>query len=806
MKFIKITLLLLLFSIFSTSLYAQINSNRKIVKISKTNQLPKIDGNLLDPTWEKRTILKDFVMRSPNNGENEHPEYPTEVKITYDNNAIYVGAMLYDPNPSEIPLEFSTRDNMGNADYFYITINPNDDGQNSFMFGVEATGNQLDGKISNWGTDFNWSAVWESKTKVVKNGWIVEMKIPYRALRFSNKKEQSWGINIQRGIKKINGTYTWNFIDNNRGAPTQYDGLITGILNIQPPTRLSFYPYASTTITAKKGQKIKFDKSFGMDIKYGLSENFTLDATLIPDFSQAGFDNVQLNLGPFEQYFSEQRQFFTEGTDIFNKGGLFYSRRIGNTPIGRNITLKKDEKIIENPDKNQLLNAFKISGRTENGLGIGFFNAITNKAKAIIKNTKTNKLREVTTQSLTNYNVLVLDKQFNGNSSVSLTNTNVFRGGGFRDANATALSYNIKTKNNKYFIDGVAKMSHINDKENLTGYAFDTRVGKGAGNWQGHLGYWFNNKDFNINDLGFLGSNNQSAVYWNLSYRILKPKGNYNSYSYSTWGSSNFLHHKGIYTGSSIGGNAWFGTRNRFSFGTTFNYNTQRKDYFEAQRNSTAEIFFVREPEISISHWASSDYRKKMAIDYSFFINKSFNIDKLGYGFGLSPRYRFSNKFSLNYRFNYNKTENDRGYVTDYNKSIIFGIRDRDNYTNTLSGKYNFNTKSAISLSFRHNWSKAMYKNFYELNTIGKFDYTTYNQNSNVNFNSWNIDLNYQWQFAPGSQLTVFYRNTIFDVNNMTNINLKGNLINLFNRPMKHVFSLKMVYFIDYNNLKKVFL
>ena len=246
-----------------------------------------------------------------------------------------------------------------------------------------------------------------------------------------------------------------------------------------------------------------------MDVKYGLTENFTLDATLIPDFSQVGFDDVQLNLGPFEQQFTEQRQFFTEGTELFNIGRLFYSRRIGARPIDQfevEGNLAANEEIIDRPDKTTMLNAVKISGRTKKGLGIGFFNAFTQKAEAKIRNTVTGEVRKETIDPFTNYNIMVLDQQFNQNSSISLINTNVNRKGNFRDANATALDWPIEDKGSNYNIDGSFKMTNISDdpNETSTGYAFDTSIGKQSGNWRGEIGYNFENKDYNPNDLGIL--------------------------------------------------------------------------------------------------------------------------------------------------------------------------------------------------------------------------------------------------------------------------------------------------------------
>jgi hypothetical protein len=171
---------------------------------------------------------------------------------------------------------------------------------------------------------------------------------------------------------------------------------------------LAFYPYASTTNTTFNGES-EFTWSAGMDVKYGITESFTLDATLIPDFGQTAFDNVSLNLGPFEQQFDEQRQFFTEGTELFSKGRLFYSRRIGGSPI-RSASAGANETIINEPGKVKMLNAIKVSGRTKKGLGIGVFNAITSKTEATIQNNTTKDIRKEVTNPVSNYNILVLDQ------------------------------------------------------------------------------------------------------------------------------------------------------------------------------------------------------------------------------------------------------------------------------------------------------------------------------------------------------------------------------------------------------------
>ncbi len=822
-------LLFYIFALTSVISLAQTTKKKKTLHINRSiNKAPKIDGKLDDDAWKGTQVAKDFFMVRPNNGEKEATSHRTEVSIVYDDEAIYISAMMYDPEPDKIAREFTNRDAFGQSDFFNVSINPNNDGLNTTEFIVMSTGTQADAFVSNGREDFNWSAVWDSAVQFHNNGWSVEIKIPYRALRFSNQEVQTWGINFHRKMIRQNAQYSWSHIDNTKGIWTQYDGVLTGIKNINPPTRLAFYPYASTTANHFDG-KTKYNHNIGMDLKYGITENFTLDLTLIPDFGQAAFDNVRLNLGPFEQRFSEQRQFFTEGTELFNKGRMFYSRRIGNKPVGHgdaSNNLAANEEVIDNPKKVNMLNAIKISGRTKNGLGIGFFNAITDITKATIKrtitqgNVTTEEFYKKVTEPLANYNVFVLDQQFNKNSFVSLVNTNVLREGKFRDANVTGLLYRLVTKENTYFIDGFLKKSSI--KENGmtdSGYSFDTSIAKIAGNWQGEIGYNMEDDHFNFNDLGFQRRNNKQSIYSNLSYRILQPVGNFNNFRVNFRVVNNFLYKPAVYTGNNYRLNVFASTKKRLSFGANLNGTIGKTyDYFEPRRIIIKERrFLTRDPRLNFNSFVSTDFRKQFAFDFRIFASKVFNTDQKGYGFNFSPRYRFNNKFSLVYRFNYNKNKNVIGYVTNVdidpstdedniNNPIIFGKRKRTSIENGLNGKYSFSTNSSLSLSFRYLWTTVQYNpEFYSLNANGYLSGHSYIGNHNQNFNSWNLDINYLWQFAPGSQLIAFYRNNIFDSNSITNQDFFTNLDSLLKLPASHTFSLKFVYFIDYNKIKNAF-
>ncbi|WP_298778034.1 DUF5916 domain-containing protein [uncultured Polaribacter sp.] len=806
-----------------SQLNAQNKKERKTIKTTRINNVPKIDGILDDEAWKNIAICKDFVIFRPANGDPVSAEYQTTVKVIYDDDAIYISAQMNDPDPEGIPKEFAVRDNFSQADFFLVTINPNDDGQNPFEFIVQSTGNQADAKVSNGNEDFDWSAVWESAVSTDEKGWNVEMKIPYRALRFANEPIQSWGFNFHRRLEKLNEQHTWTHIDNTVGRWTQYDGLIEDFKDIKPPTRLNLYPYSSATTTSFEGET-DFDWSLGMDIKYGLTDNFTLDATLIPDFSQVGFDAVVLNLGPFEQQFTEQRQFFTEGTELFNKGRLFYSRRIGAGPIDQfdvYNSISDDEEIIDYPEKVTMLNAIKVSGRTKKGLGIGFFNAITGKTEATIKNTTTGDIRKEVTSPFSNYNIMVLDQQFNQNSTVSLINTNVTRDGRFRDANVTAINWHLETKNSKYNADGSVKMSNISDDVNNpnTGYAFDNSFGYNSGHWFWELGYNFKTKDYNPNDLGILFSNNDQTIYGNVGWRTIQPTKHFNSYRFNFYNNAQFQHHSGIYTGYRAGFGASAQTRSRFTFGGNLNYQTKNKDFFEPRQSNISNLYFYQPERKSISGWISTNSQKKLEINASTYYSNFTNNPKAGYGFSFAPRYRFSNKFSLRYRMGYNKTNNDIGYVAEEDSSIdgdavYFGIRDRKNYTINLSGTYNFNTNTSISILSRYYWGTATYENqFYELTEDGNLTNSDYNNdsttddyiNNNQNYTTLNTDVNFTWQFAPGSQLIAFYRNSIYLYDTQSNSGFYDNLDNLYQESQSHTFSVRLVYFIDYNKLKNIF-
>lgn len=796
----------LLLSLFSNYFFGQevlnTKSVKKITKAEKNTSLISIDGQLDEEEWTKVVPAKDFYTLSPDNGNLESPELRTEVKVLYDNDAVYIGAILYDNHPEKILKEITERDNFGTSDSFGVFINGYNDGQQDFQFYVTAANGQADCNFTSQdGEDYSWNAIWSSKAKITDFGWVVEIKIPYAALRFPKKTEQVWGINFFREVRRTRQKYTWSPVYNNIGAFSQQAGILKGIENIEPPTRLFLIPYTSAYYNTNK-EDSELTLKGGLDIKYGINDAFTLDAILIPDFGQTKFDNVELNLGPFEQQFNENRPFFTEGTDLFNKGNLLYTRRIGASPQFY-PELNSDEVIEEYPTTTNLLNAIKISGRNNNGLGIGFLNAITEETKVIIKDNASGDTSEAVVAPLTNYNVTVFDQRFNQNSSVTFINTNVTRNGSYRDANVTGLVFDLNTPKNTYNLSGKINLSNTFDIENKNGIESTLALGETSGNYRFSIGGEYLSKDFDKNDLGIVFLNNYYSYYANASYRILKPTKTFNSvniglYTYMEHNNaSNQIQNNNF----SLDVNTTSKDNHYFGFGYRIKP-FERYDYYEPRHEGRYLIL----PRLQ-SYWAgfSSNYNYKFAFDLqlsNLFYDQSGRYDL---DIFISPRYRFSDKFSLIYSINPYIQKNNIGYI-DYlsaSDEIIIAQRDRHTINNALTSKFSINSQMNFNLSVRHYWSFAENNTIYTLQNNGRLlEKNDYTENKNSNFSTWNLDLSYSWWFAPGSQATILYRNNAANSSNDIDKNFKTNFDQLFTDNLNHTFSISIRYFIDYNQAK----
>ena len=794
--------LLILLNIYALQAQETDSISRKQISIPRIQTSPKIDGKLDDAAWTNAPVATDFVERLPNNGRPIPDSLTTEVRIVYDDQGIYFGAFMQDPEPEKILRELTERDNIANDDFFFILLNGYNDRQQSLQFIVTAAGVQYDAKMTNMMEDPSWNGVWYSAVDINDRGWVAEIFIPYSELRFPKKEIQEWGLNMEREFKRANTRYTWSEVDNSKGSFSIYDGEIHGIRNIDTPTRLSVQPYLSTYLNNYDGET-EVSVNGGMDLKYGINDAFTLDMILIPDFGQTKFDETVLNLSAFETQYDEQRSFFTEGTELFSKGELFYSRRIGGVP-DLEFELGDNKEIIDYPATVDLINAIKISGRTDKGLGLGFFNAITENTYADVRDLETGESSKLLIAPFSNFNVFVLDQRFGDDSSISLVNTNVTREGSFRDANATGIYTSITNRKNtfRYYLSGEA--SWVLDEATKFGTEAQAGVSKISGKHRFDGRIDLRTKDYDINDMGYSGATNYIKYMSYYGYRYLQPKGFLNNLFLNF----NFIHDRrldpDLYSNFIFNFNSSFTTRSYFNFGGGFEttpFGTQ--DFYEPR----VEGHFFKIPAYyDVWAWFGTDYRKKLALET---VVDWYKYDEKGRGrliIEFAPKYRVSDKFNLRWFSNLELSDKEEGFVSFTGEDIIFGQRDRNTIINSLEAQYIFNNKMGLNLAFRHYFSDVTYDSFYTLQEDGDLlkDPSVEN-NFNTTYNSWNIDLRYSWWFAPGSQLTLLYRNSIEGFLEASQQDFSGNFDYLFDQPQVNSLSLRLSYYLDYNRIKSWF-
>ncbi|WGF93791.1 DUF5916 domain-containing protein [Aequorivita marisscotiae] len=772
---------------------------RKKITIPRIVEAPKIDGVLNDAAWQNAPIATNFVERQPNNGKPIPDSLQTDVKIVYDDLGIYFGATLKDPEPDKILKELTERDGIGNDDFFFVLLNGYNDRQQSLQFIVTAAGVQYDAKMTNGNEDSSWNGIWYSAVKINENGWVAEMFIPYSEIRFPNKSVQVWGLNMEREFRRKRTRYSWSPIDNSKGAYSIYDGEIYGIENVQAPTRLSFQPYLSAYVNDYDG-KTETILNGGMDLKYGINDAFTLDMVLIPDFGQSKFDAEVLNLSAFETQYEENRGFFTEGTELFTKGNLFYSRRVGGNP-SKYPNLSESEEIKNYPTSVALINAFKISGRTDGNLGIGIFNAITEKTYAEIQDVTTGETRREVVEPLANYNILVLDQRFGDNSSISFVNTNVLREGYFRDANASGLYMDLTNKNNTINYFANAEGSWVMEDSTKFGMEGNAGISKINGSHRLSGEVDFRTQDYDINDMGYSSETNYIRYGAYYGYRYLQPKGNLNNLFLNFNVNYTRRLKTDLYSNFLFNFNSSFTTKEYLGFGGGFEMTPfGTNDFYEPRVKGK----YLQVPDYyNVWGWFSTDYRKKLALDVNVDWYKYNENGRDRFIFELGPKYRVSDKFKMFFNTAVTFSKNEDGFVGISNDDIIFGKRDRNTVVNAVESQYIFNNKMALNFSFRHYYSEVAYSEFFTLQPNGELlENSFYSENRDATYNNWNIDLRFSWWFAPGSQLTLLYRNAMESFVNDSRINLSNNFNNLFDKPSLNSISLRVSYYLDYNRIK----
>ncbi|CAL65127.1 DUF5916 domain-containing protein [Christiangramia forsetii] len=560
MNFIKSVFLVFIFSFFQ--LHSQTSANKKpelevsfakrtYSTTSVKNLDPiKIDGLIEDSAWNSVDWTSNFIEWEPDNST--PPSQQTKMKIVYDEKNLYVAFRCYESNPENIVQRMGRRDDFP-GDWIELNIDSYNDDRTAFSFTTSVSGVKGDEFVSNNGNnwDSSWNPIWYVKTNIDDEGWTAELRIPLSQLRFSNAKDQVWGIQATRRYFSKEERSTWQPIPANPAGWVSSFGELRGLKDLEPQKQLEIQPYSVTkykTYEEEPGNPYRDGKdgelTAGLDAKIGITNDLTLDLTINPDFGQVDADPGAVSLDGFEIFFQERRPFFVENKNIFDyrfgnsQDNLFFSRRIGRSPQGRAVG--PGVVYADTPNNTTILGAAKFSGKTENGWTIGILESVTAKEYADVTN-ENGEESEVLVEPLTNYLVGRVQKDFNDRNSYigtmfTATHRNIEEDLGFLHTQALSggLDFKHNWKERTFYFEGNAVLSHVRgseeailntqnsivhlfqrvdadhveldpNKTSLTGTGGRFEIGKGGGGkWRYNAGGKWISPELETNDIGFL--------------------------------------------------------------------------------------------------------------------------------------------------------------------------------------------------------------------------------------------------------------------------------------------------------------
>lgn len=542
---------------------------------------PQIDGLLDDAAWATAPVISDFVQKDPDEGK--APTVATQVRLLYDNDALYIAARMLRPDARAIRRSISRRDSDSDAEVFLVSVDPYLDRRTGYTFSINSGGVRGDWyhpQDQEGGREAQFDPVWSAHARVDDQGWSAEMRIPFSQLRFNAGDDQVWGLQLARSLPDKNERVQWVLIPRDVAGFFSRFGRLEGISGIPSARRLELLPYVTGGLTyrANVNPRNPFEERssgrIGGDLKMGLGPNLTLNATVLPDFGQVEADPADVNLTAFETVFTERRPFFTEGSEqltglaqnFINRPVYFYTRRIGAPPRG-----STSGDFVDQPGNTTILSAAKVTGRLKSGLSIGLLAAVTPFEHARSYDSLTDRFSEVAVEPASSFAVLRMQQDFGkqqSNAGLNLTHAHHFvdeRGGLqdilSRDAVTGGVDFKLRSQQGKYELTGFVGASYVEGdaaaierlqrgsahyfqrpdqdhirlspgRTSLSGYTVSLRHDKNAG----RLSFWgiqllARSPGFEINDIGRMQTADDIDFNADFGLRNSKPHTSYRFYS-----------------------------------------------------------------------------------------------------------------------------------------------------------------------------------------------------------------------------------------------------------------------------------
>jgi hypothetical protein len=841
-------LLLVFLVLFSSAAYAANWPEHPVLHAVRATQSPVVDGDLSDPAWQKAPEFTDFTQHDPD--DSKPATMPTSVRIVYDDHAIYFGVKMIDPQtPTGL---LARRDSFVQSDFLSINLDPRHDRLSGNAFTLQPAGVQVDTILYNdIGEDGTWDGVWDSAVKIVPDGWVAEVRIPYSQLRFPDKPVHVWGVNITR--RTVRNNEIVRIVNTKKGDTgfVSHFADIDGLEGIHRGKPLELVPYSvarSDLLTRADRtnpllQRSDYRADGGLDVKYALTSDLTLTGTINPDFGQVEVDPAVVNLSQFETFYPEKRPFFTEGLNIFRFGdtpapshfnfifapSLFYTRRIGRAPQG-----SPEADFANIPSETTILGAAKVTGKI-GGLSIGVLDALTAAEHARFVNGGTFGRQQV--EPMTNYFISRGTKEIGDASRVGFMLTSVNRrvpdelsylrdsalSGGIdgytsfkkkswilegslvgSEIKGSAQSIAIaQTSSSRYYQRPDAENVHFDPtRTSLEGWGGRAMISKATGQWRPIVQVQAFSPGFETNDTGFMQRTDVISSTAIIQYINENPSKHFREKNLwmGTWENSNFdgnTLEKGVFADA---------------FGTFSNYWNARANLFLTPGAFTDRLTRGGPLARTPSSWSSdqsfgSDDRKSL----SFSVNTHADgTDDSSYsrsaGISLNARPRPNLQLSVgpNYTWSHDHTAyvatvNDAAATKTFGRRYVFGDLEQRSFDLSTRADWTINARLSFQLYLQPFVASGDYHDYHSLVAARTRDFEPYTRslgNPDFNFRSVRGSAVVRWEFRPGSAMYVVWNENRADVAPIGDFSFRRDLRAIPTAPSHDVFLVKVSYWL----------
>ncbi len=792
---------------------AYAGDNPRTVTAVRIQTPPRIDGSLDEAVWRLAEPATDFIQRDPEEGK--PASEGTEVRVLYDDEALYFGCLFRDSEPSKIVARLTRRDNEIESDEASIRIDSYHDHQTGYEFTFNAAGVKIDklqyDDANN--EDDSWDPVWDLQVRINEAGWSAEAKIPFRILRYRSGGDSSnlWGINFIRYISRKQETERWAFTPKSQSGFISRFGHLAGLRNLPPPGQVEALPFATSKESYVPENSVQprredFRSNAGLDLKYRVSNNFVVDATFNPDFGQVEADLAVLNLSTFETFYPEKRRFFIEGTQIVHfttfggpaGPGMFYSRRIGRAISPFEVSVPQGGTIEELSQNVTILGAAKVSGKTDEGLSIGALQALTREENSTVRDSS-GAVSQQTLEPFASYSVVRLKQDVLENSNVGLIVTSTVKDHR-PPAFTNGYDWSLKFGKNTYQLDGFLALSQTTNQadERVTGSAGKVNFSRiAAEHWLWGLGTDFTSPKYNINDVGFFFSPDDIGGIFNLTYKEDVPARVVRNYRANL-----FLHMRDNFEGINLIRACHLSGGLLFANYWSMNLDADADAGLYDQRETRGNGLYKRPAAFGAGVSVSSDPRTSVTLDFGetlLWDSKSKHGNVTNVTLTMRPLSWVEWSLESTYRrIRDQQAWADNVTVGGETKSI-FADRSTDEISISARGTITFTRELTLQLYGQVFLPKGHYDNLRQLSGTDEFvPPVNYTRDPDFNKHILNSNVVLRWEYLPGSTLFLVWSQSRQGENTGNYFTtLHGDLNDTFGVPPSNVLLLKVSYLLN---------